>query len=154
MDPGMSGKVGKAHRYARERDRLQFSQIAVSIAGDNGSHQVRFDNGQWECNCDFFAHRHACAHTMTLELVLEVGGLVLTAVVLVVGMKFALNGLREDVREIKVDVKALLASDADQDVEIAELKTRQESHTSWVERLEKWLERLQEITERRGEARE
>ena len=71
MDSGMIGKVAKAHRYARERDRLRFSQFSVSIEGDNGAHDVRFEHGRWECSCDFFAHRRACAHTMTLELVLE-----------------------------------------------------------------------------------
>ena len=71
MDSGMIGKVEKAHRYAREHDRLQFSELSVAIAGDNGTHQVRFDGSQWDCNCDFFAHRRTCAHTMTLELVLD-----------------------------------------------------------------------------------
>ena len=50
---------------------MQFSQVTLSIAGDNSTHEVRFDAGQWECNCDFFAHRRTCAHTMTLELVLD-----------------------------------------------------------------------------------
>ena len=71
MDSGMIGKVEKAHRYAREADRLQFSQIAVAIAGDNGTHEVRFDGTQWDCTCDFFAPRRTCAHTMTLELILQ-----------------------------------------------------------------------------------
>ena len=71
MDSGMIGKVEKAHRYARERDRLLFTQIAVSVAGDNGTHELRLDRTRWECSCDFFAHHLACAHSMTLELVLE-----------------------------------------------------------------------------------
>ena len=71
MDSGMIGKVEKAHRYSRERDRLQFSQIAVTVAGDNSSHEVRFEDGSWHCGCDFFTHHRTCAHTMTLELVLE-----------------------------------------------------------------------------------
>lgn len=71
MDSGIIGKVEKARRYSRERDRMQFSQLTVSIEGDNGTHQVRYDLGGWECNCDFFAHRRTCAHTMTLELVLD-----------------------------------------------------------------------------------
>ena len=84
---------------------------------------------------------------LPLDVVLNVGGLILTAVVLVVGMKYALNGLREDIAEIKGDLKTLLASDAEQDVEIGRMEERIETHTGW-------LERLQEITERRGEARE
>ena len=71
MDSGMIGKVEKAHRYARERDRLQFTQVAVSVTGDNGAHEVRLSGARWECSCDFFAHHRACAHTMTLELVLD-----------------------------------------------------------------------------------
>ena len=71
MDSGMIGKVEKAHRYARERDRLRISQLSVSVAGDNGSHDVRFNDGRWECSCDFFAHHWTCAHTMALELVFD-----------------------------------------------------------------------------------
>ena len=72
MHSGMIGKVEKARRYARERDRLRFTQMTVSIDGDNGSHEVRYDDlGGWECNCDFFAHRRTCAHTMALELLLD-----------------------------------------------------------------------------------
>ena len=71
MHSGMIGKVEKARRYSRERDRLRFTQLAVSIDGDNGSHEVRYDLDGWACNCDFFAHRRTCAHVMTLELVLE-----------------------------------------------------------------------------------
>ena len=71
MHSGMIGKVEKARRYSRERDRMQFTQMTVSVDGDNGSHEVRYDLGGWECSCDFFAHRRTCAHTMALELVLE-----------------------------------------------------------------------------------
>ena len=71
MDSGMIGKVAKAHRYARERDRLHVRQLAVSVAGDHGAHEVRLEHGRWQCSCDFFGHRLACAHTMALELVLD-----------------------------------------------------------------------------------
>ena len=72
MHSGMIGKVEKARRYARERDRLRFTQMTVSIDGDNGSHEVRYDDlGGWECTCAFFAHRRTCAHTMALELLLD-----------------------------------------------------------------------------------
>ena len=50
-------------------------------------------------------------------------------------------------------MKTLVASDADQNVEIASMKTRQEANEGWIGRLEKWLERLQGITERRSEER-
>ena len=71
MESGMIGKVAKAHRYARERDRLHVTQLTVSVAGDNSTHEVRLEHGRWQCSCDFFVHRWACAHTMAIELVLE-----------------------------------------------------------------------------------
>ena len=71
MESGMIGKVAKAHRYARERDRLHVTQLTVSVTGDNSTHEVTLDDGRWHCSCDFFVHRRACAHTMTIELLLE-----------------------------------------------------------------------------------
>ncbi len=71
MESGMIGKVAKAHRYARERDRLHVTQLTVSVTGENSTHEVTLDHGRWQCSCDFFVHRRACAHTMTIELVLE-----------------------------------------------------------------------------------
>ena len=39
--------------------------------GENASHIVNYDTGTWGCDCDFFASRQVCSHTMTMERVLE-----------------------------------------------------------------------------------
>jgi hypothetical protein len=71
MDYGMIGKIEKAKRYAQERGRFHFHSMNVSVDGENNSHSVRFENGEWFCDCDFFRTRGRCCHTMALEILLE-----------------------------------------------------------------------------------
>lgn len=70
MDYGMIGKIEKAKLYAEERDRIQFETFRVQIRGDNNAHVVSYDLGNWDCDCDFFASRTVCGHTMAMERVL------------------------------------------------------------------------------------
>jgi len=71
MDYGMIGKIEKAKLYAEERDRFQFESFRVQIKGDNNIHIVTYDRGSYNCDCDFFATRNRCGHTMAMERVLE-----------------------------------------------------------------------------------
>jgi hypothetical protein len=71
MDYGMIGKIEKAKRYANQRDRIHFESFVVTFEGQNNPHTVRFQNGEWICDCDFFHTRGRCSHTMALEMVLE-----------------------------------------------------------------------------------
>lgn len=71
MDYGMIGKIEKAKRYAAERERFRFDQFRVNFHGENNDHAVAFDGGAWQCDCEFFALRGRCSHTMALETLLE-----------------------------------------------------------------------------------
>jgi hypothetical protein len=71
MDYGMIGKRDKAKRYAQERERFHFHSFNVSVKGENDSHQVSYENGEWHCDCGFFQSRGLCSHTMALEILLE-----------------------------------------------------------------------------------
>jgi hypothetical protein len=71
MDSGMIGKIDKAKRYARERNRVHFHSFSVSMDGENNPHHVHYENGTWTCDCDFFKTRGRCSHTMALEMILE-----------------------------------------------------------------------------------
>ena len=70
MDYGMIGKIEKAKLYSEERERIRFNSFQVSIDGDNNAHNVSYNRGDWNCDCDFFASRSVCGHTMTMERVL------------------------------------------------------------------------------------
>ena len=63
--------VEKAKRYAEETDRMQFQTFHVTFDGDNNGHQTTYDNGAWHCDCDFYASRHVCSHTMAMERILK-----------------------------------------------------------------------------------
>ncbi len=71
MDYGMIGKRDKAKRYAQERERIHFHSFTVTMDGANNPHHIQYDNGKWQCDCDFFKSRGVCSHTMALEIVLE-----------------------------------------------------------------------------------
>ncbi len=73
MDHGMISKIEKAKMYAEERaDRIVFESLRVRLQGDNNEspHVVEYDQGQWHCDCDFFATRGRCSHSMAIERVL------------------------------------------------------------------------------------
>lgn len=72
MDYGMIGKIEKAKFYAEERDkRIQFQSLRVSILGDNDvTHEVEYDDGRWNCDCNYFGSHQVCSHTMAMERVL------------------------------------------------------------------------------------
>ncbi len=71
MDSGMIGKIQKAKRYAEERNRIHFNHFTVTFDGTNNPHTVKYEDGQWACDCDFFKTRGRCSHTMALEMILE-----------------------------------------------------------------------------------
>jgi len=71
MDYGMIGKLEKAKRYAEQRDRIIIDSFTVTFTGDNNPHSVQLENGNWQCDCDFFQTRGRCSHTMALEKILE-----------------------------------------------------------------------------------
>lgn len=72
MQSSLIGKVQKAKQYAQEPERIQFQQIKVHFQGENGDHDVTYDQGTWDCTCHFFAGWGICCHTMALERILGV----------------------------------------------------------------------------------
>ena len=71
MDYGMIGKIQKSKHYAEEKHRFQFQQFELTFDGDNNPHTIKFSNGAFHCDCEFFISHHHCAHTMALEAILK-----------------------------------------------------------------------------------
>lgn len=71
MDSGLIGKIEKAKRYAEETDRISFSKFEARIRGENNDHTVTYENGKWNCTCNYFQGRGVCAHTMGMEMILK-----------------------------------------------------------------------------------
>lgn len=70
MDSAVIGKIQKAKEYAEQPERMQFSSFEVHFDGENSTHVVKFEEGDWKCTCSFFAARGYCSHTMALQRVL------------------------------------------------------------------------------------
>ena len=67
MHSSLIGKIQKANLYAREPERLSFTQFSTTFRGENDSHTVSYEQGRWTCTCDFFRGWGLCSHTMAIE---------------------------------------------------------------------------------------
>ena len=89
--------------------------------------------------------------SISIDLALHVGALIVSAVLLVLGVKFAVNGLRSDVTEIKSDLKTLLKSDAKQNERLVAIETEADAKAGWIRRIEQSFRDLRERFESRRE---
>ena len=64
-------RVEKARNYAEERDRVTISRLTATFRGNNNTHQLGYDEGQWHCSCRGFSAQGSCSHTMALQEMLE-----------------------------------------------------------------------------------
>jgi hypothetical protein len=53
MHSSLIGKVEKANRYARELDRMTIDRLSLTFRGDNDTHHVALEAGQWRCTCHY-----------------------------------------------------------------------------------------------------
>ena len=72
MHSSLIGKVEKANRYARELDRITIDRLSLTFRGDNDTHHIGLDGGQWRCTCHYFESWGSCVHLLTLQKVLGV----------------------------------------------------------------------------------
>jgi hypothetical protein len=70
MHSSLIGKIEKANRYARERDRITFEQLSVEFRGDNDTHRVTLEADAWRCNCHYFESWRTCVHILALQKIL------------------------------------------------------------------------------------
>lgn len=67
MHSSLIGKIQKANLYAREPDRVRFSDLSVNFQGEHDTHTVSFSGGTWHCDCNFFPAWRTCSHIMAMQ---------------------------------------------------------------------------------------
>jgi hypothetical protein len=70
MQSSLIGKIEKAKRYAQEKDRVTFYELAVKFRGENSDYHTGYKDGKWHCTCSFFSKWALCSHTMAMEKIL------------------------------------------------------------------------------------
>ncbi len=70
MQSSLIGKIEKAKRYARETERVTFTEFSVNFHGENDDYTTGYKSGEWHCSCRFFSSWGLCSHTMALERIL------------------------------------------------------------------------------------
>ncbi len=73
MNSSMIGKIEKAHRYAREPERIKFQSLEATFRGGHDDYTVRLVDGTWECSCHTFVSHvvGTCSHVMALQQILS-----------------------------------------------------------------------------------
>jgi hypothetical protein len=69
----MIGKIEKAHRYAREPERIRFASLEATFHGGHDDYTIRLADGVWECSCHTFASHvlGTCSHVMAMQQLLS-----------------------------------------------------------------------------------
>lgn len=72
MNSSMIGKIEKAHRYAREPERVRLSCIEATFRGSHDDYTIQLKDGHWTCSCHTFSSHivGTCAHVMALQQML------------------------------------------------------------------------------------
>lgn len=71
MHSSVIGKIEKAHRYARELDRITFERLSLTFRGDNDTHRVTLEPDGWRCDCHAYESWQSCAHVLALQQILD-----------------------------------------------------------------------------------
>lgn len=74
MNSSMIGKIEKAHRYAREPERVQLGEITATFHGGHDDYRVRLHGGDWSCTCHTYVTHSVgatCSHIMALQEMLS-----------------------------------------------------------------------------------
>jgi hypothetical protein len=72
MNSSIIGKIEKAHRYAREPERVRVQNLEATFRGGHDDYTVRLSDGRWNCSCHTFSS-HAvgtCSHVMAMQQML------------------------------------------------------------------------------------
>src|SRR6266536_1166462 len=67
MQSSLIGKIQKANLYAREPDRVTFSEFHTTFRGENDTHTVAYRGSKWDCDCHFFGSNGICSHVMAIQ---------------------------------------------------------------------------------------
>jgi hypothetical protein len=72
MYSSMIGKIEKAHRYAREPERITFESFTASFEGGHDRYTVSLTDRGWECSCNTFETHMigTCSHIMAMQQIL------------------------------------------------------------------------------------
>jgi hypothetical protein len=67
MQSSLIGKIQKANMYAREPERVTFSDFRTTFRGEHDSYEVSLHDGRWSCACHFFPTSGICSHVMAIQ---------------------------------------------------------------------------------------
>lgn len=63
--------VEKSKRYSLEPDRIHILSFNATFRGGHNTHNISYDDGQWDSDNPYFQTRGVCSNTMAMERMLK-----------------------------------------------------------------------------------
>ena len=63
-EPDMQRKISKARRYSDEKERFTLIDGTIEVHSEHGVRVIRFENGNYTCDCDFYKENGTYSHIM------------------------------------------------------------------------------------------
>jgi nucleoside-triphosphatase len=60
-------KIARARRYRQEPERFNVQQDKIVLQSEHGVRTIRYVDGKWSCDCDFFKQWGTCSHIIASE---------------------------------------------------------------------------------------
>lgn len=64
-------QIEKAKKYTLEPSRVKFHSLTANFSGENHTHTVHYEEGKWECTCNFYKSHKWCSHVIAVERILS-----------------------------------------------------------------------------------
>ena len=71
IDEAIQLEQGKAEEYATQPEHFTLFSLEVELKSTHGNRLILYDEGTWNCTCDFFHEWGTCSHTMAIVLLLK-----------------------------------------------------------------------------------
>ena len=74
MNSSMIGKIEKAHRYAKEPERVRIHSVEATFHGGHDDHRISLGSDGWHCSCHAVSSHvlGTCAPVMAMQQILSV----------------------------------------------------------------------------------
>jgi hypothetical protein len=70
-DKALKEKQAKADGYVSEPERFRVISLELEMRSKHGIRLISYEDGEWNCTCDFFRERGTCSHTMAAGRLLK-----------------------------------------------------------------------------------
>ena len=70
-DDALKREQEKAEEYASQPDRIALFSMELEMKSTHDNRLILYNDGEWDCTCDFFQAYATCSHVMAMGRILK-----------------------------------------------------------------------------------